>query len=73
MLSLRQIIAADGQAAVAERLNISRPYVSQLLSKKRPITAAVLRSALDVYGDRLDVVATLRDMRRPRLKHEWGG
>ena len=73
MLSLRQIIDADGQAAVAARLNISRPYVSQLLSKKRPITAAVLRSALAVYGDRLDVVGTLREMRRPRLNHAWGG
>lgn len=66
VLTLRELIVEQGQTAAADALGFSAAYVSQLMTGARPVTAAVLRAALDVYGNRLDVVGTLREMRAQR-------
>jgi len=72
-LTLVELIREQGVNVAADAMGYSKPYLYQLLNGERPVTSSVLRAALDVYGNRLDVVATLKQMRRPRYRMDWGG
>ena len=68
-----ELVREQGVKDASKALGYSKPYLYQLITGQRPVTSSVLRAALDVYGPRLDVVATLKQMRRPRYRMDWGG
>lgn len=57
--TLVEIIRADGATSVAAALGVSRSYVFKLQSGSRPASRSVMKRALEVYGERLDVERSL--------------
>lgn len=61
MKSLREIIAKDGSAKVAEALGLSEAYMRHILTFRRRAGERVLSKAKAVFGRRLSVERTLAD------------
>lgn len=61
MKSLREIIAKDGTAKVAERLGFSEAYMRHILTARRRAGERVLSKAKAAFGRRLSVERTIAD------------
>ena len=58
-MTLKQIIAERGASDVAAALGFRREYMSQILHGHRQPSREVLVRAVRVYGDEIDVRATV--------------
>lgn len=61
MKSLREIIRERGPVQVAKDLGVSEAYARHVLNGIRRASASLLRKAEAVYGDEINVRASVRD------------
>lgn len=61
--TLLAIVDDVGAAQVARDLDVTPSYISKLSNLRKPLSGSLIARALGFYGVRLDVVATIRELR----------